>query len=48
MHQVADDLAIQTAEVLLAPARLAPRAAWVTAVWRRLPDGWRVVHEQSF
>ena len=46
--RLADDLAIQTVEVLLQPARLTPRSAWVTAVWRRLPEGWRVVHEQSF
>ena len=46
--RLADDLAVQTVEVLLQPARLAPRAAWVTAVWRRHPDGWRIVHEQSF
>jgi ketosteroid isomerase-like protein len=46
--RLSPDHAIQTVEIILRAPRLPERSHWVTAVWRRLPDGWRVVHEQAF
>jgi beta-aspartyl-peptidase (threonine type) len=47
VRQLAPGAALTTARWKLAGGGVPNQAGWVTVVWQRMPDGWRIVHDHT-
>jgi ketosteroid isomerase-like protein len=47
IRQLAPDVAIATGEYALSGGGQANHTGWFTTVWKRMPAGWRCVHDHS-
>lgn len=47
VHQLGPDAAFETGHFELTGGELAEQSGWFTLVWKRTPEGWRVIHDHS-
>jgi uncharacterized protein (TIGR02246 family) len=47
VRRLGDDAALETGRFQLSGGGLPEQSGWFTLVWKRTPEGWRVIHDHS-